>query len=91
MVPSATYYRTLNGAQVGDLFVSLIHTCELMGANPFDYLSELQRHARELADNPSVWMPWNYTGQNQSSSAMRQRHSKMAGKRASQRTESDRL
>ena len=61
---NALYYRTLNGAQVGDLFMSLIHTCELVGANPFDYLSELQRHARELADNPSAWMPWNYTGQN---------------------------
>jgi hypothetical protein len=29
--------------------MSLIHTCELAGANPFDYLTELQRHASELA------------------------------------------
>jgi hypothetical protein len=28
--------------------MSLIHTCELNGANPFDYLTELQRHAAEL-------------------------------------------
>jgi hypothetical protein len=26
----------------------------------FDYLTELQRHARELASNPAEWMPWNY-------------------------------
>ena len=26
----------------------------------FDYLTELQRHARELEANPSAWMPWNY-------------------------------
>jgi hypothetical protein len=38
-------YRTLNGAQVGDLFMTLIHTCQLCGANSFDYLIELQRHA----------------------------------------------
>ena len=31
-----------------------------IGANPFDYLAELQRHATELASNPSAWMPWNY-------------------------------
>jgi len=37
-----------------------IHTCELNGANPFDYLTESQRHAEELARNPSEWMPWNY-------------------------------
>ena len=54
------FYKTLNGAQVGDLYISLIHTCELNGANPFDYLTELQRHAGELAASPSDWMPWNY-------------------------------
>jgi hypothetical protein len=30
-VGSVLVYRTLNGAQVGDLFMSLIHTCELCG------------------------------------------------------------
>jgi transposase len=57
---NALFYKTLNGAGVGDLFMSLIHTCELNGANPFDYLTELQRHAEELKRNPSGWMPWNY-------------------------------
>ncbi|MEO8592056.1 MAG: hypothetical protein ABI759_01935 [Candidatus Solibacter sp.] len=54
------FYRTLNGAQVGDLYMSLIHTAELSGANSFDYLTELQRHAAELAARPAKWMPWNY-------------------------------
>jgi hypothetical protein len=40
--------------------MSLIHTAELCGANSFAYLTELQRHARELAANPAEWMPWNY-------------------------------
>ena len=57
---NALFYRTLHGSEVGDLFMSLIHTCELNEANPFDYLTELQRHARELEANPSQWMPWNY-------------------------------
>jgi transposase len=57
---NALFYRTLNGAQVGDLFMSLIHTCELCGANSFDYLTELQRNAQKLAANPAEWMPWNY-------------------------------
>jgi transposase len=57
---NALFYKTLNGAGVGDLFMSLIYTCELNGANPFDYLTELQRHARELPRKPSEWMPWNY-------------------------------
>jgi transposase len=45
---------------VGDLFMSLIHTCQLCGANSFYYLTELQRHAQELAAKPVEWMPWNY-------------------------------
>jgi len=57
---NALFYRTLNGAQVGDLFMALIHTCQLCGANSFDYLIELQRHAMELAACPAEWMPWNY-------------------------------
>jgi hypothetical protein len=52
--------KTLNGAALGDLFMSLIHTCELNGANPFAYLTELQRYAEELKRSPSEWMPWNY-------------------------------
>jgi hypothetical protein len=50
----------LNRAQVDDLFMSLIHTCQLGGANSFDYLTELQRRAQELAARPAEWMPWNY-------------------------------
>jgi transposase len=57
---NALFYRTLNGAQVGDLFMSLIHTCQLCGANSFDYLTALQRHAQQLAADPAEWMPWNY-------------------------------
>jgi transposase len=57
---NALFYKTLNGARVGDLFMSLIHTCELNGANPFDYLTELQRQSEELKRHPSDWMPWNY-------------------------------
>lgn len=57
---NALFYRTLNGAEVGDLFMSLIHTCQLCGANSFDYLTALQRYAQELASKPAEWMPWNY-------------------------------
>jgi len=57
---NALFYRTLNDAQVGDLFMSLIHACQLCGVNSFDYLVELQRHARELAARLTDWMPWNY-------------------------------
>ncbi len=57
---NALFYKTLHGAEVGDVFMSLIHTCQLCDANPFEYLTELQRHIREVAANPSFWMPWNY-------------------------------
>lgn len=57
---NSLFYKTMNGAEVGDLFMSLIHTCELNKVNPFDYLTQLQRHAEELKQNPSQWLPWNY-------------------------------
>ena len=57
---NALFYKTMNGARVGDLFMSLIHTCELNRINPFDYLTELLRHPAEVAVRPAEWMPWNY-------------------------------
>jgi hypothetical protein len=64
---NALFYKTENGARVGDLFMSLIHTCNLAGVNPFDYLTDLQKHAADLAQHPEKWLPWNY--KNPSSSA----------------------
>jgi transposase len=57
---NALFYQTPTGAHVGDLFMSLIHTCELAGANPFDYLTVLQQHRDALAATPAAWMPWTY-------------------------------
>jgi transposase len=57
---NALFYKTQNGARVGDLFMSLIYTCQLNEVNPFDYLTQLQRHADQLAASAELWLPWNY-------------------------------
>jgi transposase len=57
---NALFFKTQKGADVGDLFMSLIHTCQLCGINPFDYLSALQEHHNEMREHPAQWMPWNY-------------------------------
>lgn len=57
---NALFYKSDKGAQVGDTFMSLIHTCALVEANPFDYLTALQKHSTALSSNPDQWMPWNY-------------------------------
>ncbi len=57
---NALFYKTQNGARVGDRFMSLIYTCQLNDVNPFDYLTALQRHGEEVATRPDRWMPWNY-------------------------------
>ena len=53
-------YKTQNGARVGDLFMSLIHTCRLAAVNPFDYLTSIVSHANCVLKDPSQWLPWNY-------------------------------
>src|SRR5258708_2546083 len=57
---TALFYQTMHGAEVGDLLMSLIHSCQLAGANSFEYLTELQRHVPELIARPAEWMPWNF-------------------------------
>jgi transposase len=53
-------YKTLNGARTGDLFMSLIHTCQLNGVNPFEYLLAISTHADAVKLIPKAWLPWNY-------------------------------
>ena len=57
---NALFYKTLNGAHVGDVYMSLIHTAELNDVEPFAYLVALLRHSQEVATAPDGWMPWNY-------------------------------
>src|SRR5690606_9965085 len=40
---NSLFYKTLNGARAGDL-----------------YLTELLRHADEVARDPAAWLPWTY-------------------------------
>ncbi len=54
------FYKTRNGARVGDILMTLINTCRLEGVNPFEYLTELQRNAKRMKESPTEWLPWNY-------------------------------
>jgi hypothetical protein len=57
---NSLFFRTEHGAHVGDAFMSLIHTAELCGENPFEYLRALMQHEKQVVDCPSQWLPWNY-------------------------------
>lgn len=57
---NSLFYKTLHGARIGDLFMSLIYTCQLNEANPFDYLTQLQKKIKDVLAAPHKWMPWNY-------------------------------
>jgi hypothetical protein len=57
---NSLFYKTQNGARVGDIFMSLIGTARLANADPFDYLTELLRHPAEVAADPPAWLPWSY-------------------------------
>jgi transposase len=57
---NALFYATLNGAHAGDVFMSLIHTAELAGENPFDYLLAMLKNPDDVLESPEDWLPWNY-------------------------------
>jgi transposase len=57
---NSLFYKSRNGARVGDIYMSLIYTCELNQANALDYLNQLQLNASNVAEHPERWMPWNY-------------------------------
>ena len=57
---NSLFYKTEHGAYIGDLFMSIIYTCNLNDVNPFDYLTVLQRNSSQVFKTPLNWMPWNY-------------------------------
>lgn len=57
------FYKTVTGAEVGDVYMSLVHTCRLCDVNPLDYLNALQRHAADVIARAALWLPWNFQAQ----------------------------
>lgn len=55
---NSLFYKTDQGARIGDLYMSLIHTCELSGVDPFDYLTRPQQNAKAVRARPRQWLPW---------------------------------
>jgi hypothetical protein len=60
---NSLFYKNQRGADVGDLYMSLVQTCYSSGASPVDYLTELQRNHERVRAAPGDWMPWNYRAQ----------------------------
>jgi hypothetical protein len=54
------FYKTVRGAEVGDIYMSLIHTCRLGAVNAFAYLNALHSHPQAVLRQPDRWLPWNY-------------------------------
>lgn len=57
---NSLFYRSERGAEIGDMLMSLIHTAELRGVNPFEYLTAVLRNEKAVAASPADWMPWTY-------------------------------
>ena len=60
---ASMFYKTANGAELGDVYMSIIHTCQLCNVNAFDYLQALQIHAEKVQADAARWLPWNYREQ----------------------------
>ena len=57
---NSLFYKTDKGAMVGDLYMSLIQTCENNKINPLDYLTTVLQKITDATKAPEEWMPWNY-------------------------------
>lgn len=57
---NAYFYKNLNGAHTGDMFMSIIQTCKLARINAFEYLTTLQKYEKDVHRNPAAWLPWIY-------------------------------
>lgn len=57
---NSLFYKTQNGADVGDTLISLMATAVHAGVNVLEYLIAIQQNEYEAGRNPGHWLPWNY-------------------------------
>ena len=57
---TAHFYKTVNGASVANVLISLIATTDQARENIFEYIQALQKNQARVKANPSAWLPWNY-------------------------------
>lgn len=60
---NSLFYKTTEGARVGDIYMSVIYTCVECGVNAMEYLQALQLNAQRVKAQVSRWLPWNYREQ----------------------------
>ena len=57
---NSLFYKTVKGAEVGDVWMSVVYTCERAGANLWDYLLALLKNPDAVKAHPEEWLPWNF-------------------------------
>jgi transposase len=58
---NSLFFKTENGALVGDVLMSLIQTCLESGVDAFHYLESILKNKALVKASPENWFPWNYT------------------------------
>jgi hypothetical protein len=53
-------YKNQNGAEVGDLYMSLVATARANDVEPVAYLTDCLRNHEDLALRPEDYLPWVY-------------------------------
>lgn len=53
-------YRSREGAEVGDLYMSVVGTANANGVEPVAYLEECLANHEDLAQRPEHYLPWAY-------------------------------
>jgi hypothetical protein len=61
---NAYFYKTPAGAAISDVITSCIATAMQADVNVFDYFNAIQRNSAAVKNDPSAWLPWNYTKNN---------------------------
>jgi hypothetical protein len=57
---NSLFFRNACGAEVANVFMTLISTARLAGENPIAYLTALLENRRRVAADPADWLPWTY-------------------------------
>jgi transposase len=58
---NSLFYKTLDGAAIGDVLMSVIATCAANRVDPFAYLTAVAQRPQSVRASPEAWLPWRWT------------------------------
>ena len=57
---SSMFYKTLKGTELASFIQTALYSAAQNDVNPYEYMLNILKYKKNVIEDPSAWLPWNY-------------------------------